>query len=115
MPADPPAGLSDSAYLGLGFLATGAAAAVQYFGWIRFGGSHATHGTHEERRLALRHWVLFTVTWQVTVLVFVGVYVAVMIAGHTRGALWAAPAVGAVVGTALPLQVVVAVLLRSLR
>jgi hypothetical protein len=88
---------------------------VQYLGWNRFGGAHATRGEPEARREALRRWVLFTIGWQVVVLAFVGVYVGLTISAHPQGAFWAAPAVGAVIGTALPLQVVVAGLLRSLR
>lgn len=99
----------------MGFLAAAVAAAVQYAGWIRFGGAHATEGSPEDRRVGLRRWVRFTIAWQLAVIVFVGVYVAVSLASHPRGGIWAAPAVGAVVGTALPLQVVVAGLLRNLR
>ena len=74
-----------------------------------------TSGPADERRSALRRWVLFTVGWQLAVLVFVGAYVVALLAGHPRGGFWAAPAIGAVVGTALPLQVVVAGILRSVR
>lgn len=115
LPPHPPESLSDSSYLGLGFLVAAIAAAVQYLGWARLGGARVTQGAAEERRLALRRWVLFTVAWQLAVLAFVGVYVALQVAGHARGGFWAAPAVGAVVGTALPLQVVVAGILRSVR
>ena len=115
LPAHPPESLSDSSYLGLGFLVAAIAAAVQYLGWVRLGGAHITEGAAEERRLALRRWVLFTVAWQLSVLVFVGAYVAVQVKSGAHGGFWAAPAVGAVVGTALPLQVVVASILRSVR
>ena len=57
----------------------------------------------------------FTVGWQVTVLVLVGVYIALGLSRHPHGGFWAAPAVGAVVGTALPLQLVVAGLLKNVR
>lgn len=58
--------------------------------------------------------MVFTLAWQLLVLVFVGVYVALMSRGTHSSAAWIAPPVGLVVGTALPLQVVVAGLLRSL-
>ncbi len=44
-----------------------------------------------------------------------GVYIGVMSQTSHASAFWIAPAAGLVVGTALPLQVVVASLLRSLR
>lgn len=57
--------------------------------------------------------MLFVVAWQVLVLAFVGVYVAVLSRG-SHSAAWIAPPVGLVVGTALPLQAVVFGLLRDL-
>ena len=92
------------------------AAAVQFLGWQRYGARQATEGPPEDRRQALQRWVVFTVAWQVIVLAGVAAYIAVALtAGHPKGAFWAVPAVGAVVGTALPLQFVVAGLLKTLR
>ena len=88
---------------------------MQYIGWVRLGSRRATDGSPEARRLALRRWVAFAVAWQVAVLVFAGVYVGVMSRGAHSGGAWIAPAVGVVVGTALPLQAVVMGLLRTLR
>jgi len=65
-------------------------------------------------RSNLRRWVVFAIAWQLLVLLFVGVYVGVLSRSPQTSAAWVAPAVGLVVGTALPLQVVVAGLLRDL-
>lgn len=110
----PGAPLSDTAYIALGLLAGAIAAGVQYVGWTRLGGRRATTGSAEARRQALRRWILFAFGWQAAVLAFVGVYVGLQLSGHPGSPAWPAPAVGAVVGTALPLQVVVISLLRGL-
>jgi hypothetical protein len=106
--------LTDTTYVGLGLLAAGVAGGVQYGGWRRFGGARVATGDPEARRRALRAWVLFAVVWQLAVLAFVGAYVGLTIASHPSAATWPAPAAGAVVGTALPLQAVVVALMRSL-
>jgi hypothetical protein len=56
-----------------------------------------------------------TIAWQVLVLVGCTAYLAVLASRHGHSAAWIAPAVGAVFGTALPLQFVVMSLLRSVR
>jgi hypothetical protein len=93
--------LSDSAFLGLGLLAAAVGGAIQYSGWAVL-------------RANLRRWVMFAIGWQFLVLLIVGVYVAVASRGSHSSAAWIAPVVGLVVGTALPLQIVAASLLRSL-
>ena len=105
--------MTDAAYLGIGMVACAAAAAIQYGGWRRLGGVRATTGEIEARRRALRSWVIFAVVWQVALLAAVGVYVLIQSAAHPPQVAWPAPAVGAVVGTALPLQLVVIALMRA--
>ncbi|HEX6488530.1 MAG TPA: hypothetical protein VF137_06605 [Candidatus Dormibacteraeota bacterium] len=90
-------------------------AAVQYAGWLRLGARRATEGSVEQRRSALRRWLVFAVAWQLAVLVGIGIYIAVISGGSHSSAAWIAPAAGALVGTALPLQVVVMSLMRGLR
>ena len=75
---------------------------VQYAGWLRL-------------KANLRRWVAFAIAWQLLVLLFVGLYVGLGSRGSHPSASWIAPAVGLVVGTALPLQAVVAGLLKQLR
>lgn len=57
--------------------------------------------------------MIFAIGWQLLVLLMVGVYIAVMSRASHSSAAWIAPPVGLVVGTALPLQLVVAGLLRE--
>jgi putative flippase GtrA len=91
------------------------AGAAQYLGWRRFGGVHATEGSPAERRAALRRWVKFATALQVGVVAFAVAYLVLLSRHYAHGGLWAAPAIGVIVGTALPLQVVVSNLLRALR
>jgi hypothetical protein len=51
--------------------------------------------------------------WQVGVVAASAIYVAVLASTHPRGLAWVAPALGAVFGTAMPLQVVVVAILRA--
>ena len=53
--------------------------------------------------------------WQALVVVGSGTYVAVLASAHARGYAWVAPAVGAVFGTAVPLQFAVIAILRASR
>jgi len=59
--------------------------------------------------------VKVAIVWQVLVLVACGVYLAVLGPAHGRNVAWISPAVGAVIGTAIPLQLVVMAILRSVR
>jgi hypothetical protein len=69
----------------------------------------------ERARPALGLWVKVVVVWQFVVLVGSALYVAVNASAHVHGVAWIAPAVGAVFGTALPLQIAVVALMRSAR
>jgi hypothetical protein len=69
----------------------------------------------EQVRPALKRWVTFTTVWQVAVLGGCGLYMVVLSTRHGQGVAWISPAVGAVFGTALPLQFVVVAILRSAR
>jgi hypothetical protein len=69
----------------------------------------------ELMRPALKRWARTAVVWQVLVLVASGLYMVVMGSRHGSGWAWIAPAVGAVFGTAVPLQLVVGSTLRAAR
>ena len=58
-------------------------------------------------------WIAADLVWQVAVLAAAGAYVR--LTSHPTGVAWVLPAVAAVLGTALPLQVVAAVALRAAR
>jgi len=60
-------------------------------------------------------WIKVDLVLQTAILAGAGVYIAVQTSNHVRGAGLVAPPVGAVVGSALPLQLVVAAMLRAVR
>jgi hypothetical protein len=66
-------------------------------------------------RPAVKRWVKTVIYWQVFVLVASGLYMVVLGSRHGPGFLWISPAVGAVFGTAIPLQLVVGSTLRAAR
>lgn len=69
----------------------------------------------ERARPALTLWLKLAIGWQVLVLVLSGVYLSAMGGHHGSGIAWTAPAIGAIVGTALPLQFVVVGIMRAAR
>jgi hypothetical protein len=66
-------------------------------------------------RPALKRWMKFAIVWQVLVLVACAVYLFVLGPRHGSSLAWISPAVGAIFGTALPLQFVVGAILRFAR
>jgi hypothetical protein len=60
-------------------------------------------------------WIKLDLVIQAAILVGAGVYIAVQTSNHVRGAGLVGPPVGAVLGSALPLQLVVAAMLRAIR
>lgn len=66
-------------------------------------------------RAGMMRWIKLDLVIQVAILVAAGVYIAVQTSNHVRGAGLVGPPVGAVLGSALPLQVVVAGMLRAIR
>jgi hypothetical protein len=58
-------------------------------------------------------WLRVVIVWQVLVLAGCALYVSMLGSRHLRGVAWIAPPVGAVFGTALPLQLAVKSILRS--
>jgi hypothetical protein len=66
-------------------------------------------------RAALKRWIKVAIVWQVLVLGACAFYLVAFRSGHGSGAAWITPAVGAVFGTAIPLQFVVMAILRSVR
>jgi hypothetical protein len=59
--------------------------------------------------------VKVAIVWQVIVLGACGLYLVALGPAHGRNVAWISPAVGAVFGTAIPLQFVVMAILRSVR
>jgi hypothetical protein len=67
------------------------------------------------RRAALVGWARFAIAWQVTVLIIGAAWTLPFALGHHHGYAWAVPAIGLVLGTALPLQLVVMRISRANR
>ena len=107
--------LSDSAYLGLGLVAFLAGFAVQYGLYHRL--LHAALRSRDAAvmRPAMKRWIRIAIVWQVLVLGACVLYLAVLTSRHGQGIAWISPAVGAVFGTALPLQFVAVAIMRSAR
>ena len=61
----------------------------------------------------MSRWLKVVLIWQALVLAAAAGYVAVLASDHVPGFAWAAPAIAAVFGTALPLQLVVMRIMRA--
>ena len=72
-------------------------------------------GDLESARPAITRWVKTALVYQTAVLVASGAYVVITASSHPHGLAWVAPAIGAVVGTALPLQIAVVTIMRAAR
>ena len=66
-----------------------------------------------QMRVAIGRWLKVVLVWQALVVGASAGYVALLASQHARGVVWVAPAIGAVFGTALPLQVAVIAILRA--
>ncbi len=84
-----------------------AACAVHYAGYRRFLGRGLREEDLAVRRAALIGWARFAIAWQVTVLIIGAGWILPFALGHRHGFAWTAPAIGLVLGTAAPLQLVV--------
>ncbi len=64
-------------------------------------------------RPALGRWLKVVFIWQASVLAAAAGYVALLASNHQPGYAWVAPALAAVFGTALPLQIAVVRIMRA--
>ena len=64
-------------------------------------------------RPAIFRWLKVVIVWQVAVVVASATYVAVLGSKHPGGFAWVAPAIGAIFGTAMPLQLAVIAIMRA--
>jgi hypothetical protein len=87
--------------------------AVQFAGyqWILVSGLRNREAT--ERRRALKRWLLFVLVWQGLVIVGCVAYAVVMTPARRSGFVWVTPPLGALLGTALPYQLVAMRLARA--
>jgi len=98
-----------------GLLSFVAACAVHYAGYQRFLGPGLREEDPAARRAAMVRWARFAIAWQVAVLILSALWILSFALRHAHGYTWAVPAVGLVLGTALPLQVVVVRISRANR
>lgn len=105
--------MSDGAYLGAGLAAFLLCLGIQLGAYQRLLRPALRADEAGQRRRGLRRWVTFLVIFQVLV-VAAGVAYALLAARvHQGGLAWVAPPLGAIVGTAIPLQLAVAGISRS--
>lgn len=105
--------MSDGAYLGAGVAAFLVCLGVQLGGYQRLLRPALRAAEAGQRRLGLRRWVTFLVVFQLLVIGLVVAYALLAARAHPHGLAWAAPPLGAIVGTAIPLQLAVAGISRS--
>lgn len=67
------------------------------------------------RRRGLGRWVVLVLAWQALMILGIALYAIFLPPSLRGGFAWVAPPLGLVVGTALPLQLAVMALTRSLR
>jgi hypothetical protein len=105
--------LSDSAFLVAGVVAFLVTLAVQYGLYHRLLRRSLQARDVDRMRAGISRWLRVAIVWQVVVVAASAIYVAVLASQHARGFAWAVPAIAAVFGTALPLQVAVVAILRA--
>jgi hypothetical protein len=107
--------LSDSSFFSFGFLAFLLTLGVQYGLYHRLLQRPLLTHDVDQMRPAVGRWLKVVLLWQVVVVVACAGYVGVLASQHPRGFAWIVPAIAAVFGTAIPLQVAVMAILRASR
>lgn len=104
---------TDSAYLAAGVGAFVAAGAIQLglYHWLLR--APLQSADLARAKPAFRRWIVAAAAWQGVVIVGAGIYVFALARQHPAGLAWAAPALGLLLGTALPLQLVATTALRA--
>jgi hypothetical protein len=105
--------LTDSSYLAVGLGAFVIAAGIQLglYQWLLRAPLQA--GDLELARRAFRRWIIAAVAWQGVAIAGAGVYVYMATRQHPSGIAWVVPALGLLLGTGLPLQLVASTALRA--
>lgn len=107
--------LSDSVFLSLGIFAFLLTLAIQYGLYHLLLRRPLRTQDVAAMRPAVGRWLKVVLLWQLLVVVASAGYVAVLASHHTRGFTWIVPAIAAVFGTAIPLQLAVVAILRASR
>ena len=105
--------MTSNSYLVIGVVAFVVSLGVQVGGYQRVLRPALRAGDLSVRAAGLKRWVIFLVTWQVLVLIAIAAYALPTFASHPAGFAWMAPPLGAIAGTALPLQLAVSGIARS--
>jgi hypothetical protein len=107
--------LTDSAYLAAGLAVLLVAAAIQYglFAWLLR--PTLRSGNAAGSRPVFVRWILSALAFPAVVLIAAAAYMILVGRRHPQGLAWAAPPLAALVGTALPLQLVIASITRAAR
>ncbi|HEX9099316.1 MAG TPA: hypothetical protein VF956_07515 [Candidatus Dormibacteraeota bacterium] len=105
--------LSDSSFLGFGAVAFLLTLGIQYGLYHRLLQRPLLTHDDAQMRPAVGRWLKAVLMLQVVVVAASVGYVGVLGSQHPRGIAWIAPAIAAVFGTAIPLQVAVVAILRA--
>jgi len=105
--------LTDSTYLaaGLGVFIVAGAIQLGLYRWLLR--APLQGGDLERARPAFRRWIVLAIAWQGLVILAAGLYVYLVTRQHPSGIMWVAPALGALLGTGVPLQLVASATLRA--
>jgi hypothetical protein len=107
--------LTDTAYLAAGLAAFLVAGGVQYglYAWLLRPAFKS--GAFADARPAFVRWIIAALVWQGVVIVAAGAYMVMVGRAHPPGLAWAAPPLAALLGTALPLQLVASAAMQAAR
>jgi hypothetical protein len=105
--------VTDSTYFaaGLGVFILAAAVQLGLYQWLLR--APLQSADFERVRPAFRRWIIAAAAWQGLTIVAAGLYVFVLMRQHPAGLAWVAPALGVLLGTGLPLQLVASSALRA--
>ena len=105
--------LTDSTYLAVGIGALVLAGAIQLglYQWLLR--APLQSADLDRAKPAFRRWIIAAGAWQGIVIAGAGVYVLLLTRQHPSGLAWVAPALGLLLGTGLPLQLVASTALRA--
>lgn len=107
--------LTDSTYLAAALGVFVLAAAIQLGLYLWLLRTALSSGDVERTRPAFIRWICVDVVWQGIVLAGAWMYVVTASGQHPSDLAWIAPPLAALLGTALPLQLVVGSTLRAAR
>jgi hypothetical protein len=90
-----------------------ACVAVQYIAYSRVLVPGLRSAEPGQKRRALKRWLLFVAAWQALLIAALVAYALLLPPTRRIGIVWVTPPLGALIGTALPLQLAVVRITRS--